>query len=159
MSKNNKPVILLKLITFSFLVFNINANVLFAENNNSLDDNTNDTTINILEIEENEFIKGNITSLPDGKPEDYKIIVYVKTDKWYLHPYERGGPGKSYATLESKDESCPCSWIIQTVKRDFLADYVAAFLVKKAYKPPKTVNSIANIDFIAHHKIEGNDKL
>lgn len=111
-------------------------------------------SITILEIEPDDFIKGKVEGL---KPEDYanyKVIVYVKTDKWYIHPYERGGSGRSYADIREDG-----TWTIGTVKRESLSDYVAALLVRSDYKSPSKVEGLGEIDYAAMYKEEGKDRL
>jgi len=120
---------------------------------NSVFSQTN-PSIKILEIESDEFIKGKIEGV---KPEDYskyKVVVYVKTDKWYIHPYERGGPGKSYANIKEDG-----TWTIGTIKREFPANHVAALLVRSDYNPPLKVESLADINFIVECREEGGGRL
>ncbi len=111
-------------------------------------------SIAILQVESDDFIKGKVEGL---KPEDYakyKVIVYVKTNKWYIHPYDRGGPGKSYADIKQDG-----TWTIGTIKREFPADHVAALLVRGDYKPPSTVESLGTLQYIARDTKEGGGKL
>lgn len=111
-------------------------------------------SIRILEIVENSHIVGRVTGLDPAQHDQYKVLVYVKTDKWYIHPYERGGEGLSFAKI-NKDGT----WSIGTVKRQFLADLVAALLVRKDYAPPSIVNDLRQIDTLASYTEQGRGKL
>ena len=39
--------------------------------------------------------------LPDG---DLKILVYVLTNEWYIHPWTTPEPGRGYATIDQDGE-------------------------------------------------------
>ncbi|MGR3310134.1 MAG: hypothetical protein ACUZ77_05100 [Candidatus Brocadiales bacterium] len=100
--------------------------------------------INIEHIESDEFISGRVFGIEDAAQySQYKVVVYVKTDKWYIHPYAGGGAGKSFAEIKRDG-----TWEIFTVRREFRASKVAAFLVKKdkVKEPPTTMISILSID-------------
>jgi len=90
--------------------------------------------IEIVEFAPNNYISGRIAGISPSEYGRYKVVVYVKTDKWYLHPYERGGDGLSYASLNRQGE-----WKINTIRRGFKADKVAYFLVDLDYVPPAVV--------------------
>lgn len=100
-------------------------------------------------IVRNQYIKGHVYGIGASQCNQYKVVVYVRTDKWYIHPYATGGEGRSYATIES-DGKDGGTWRILTVRREFGAYEVAALIVKKDYKPPATTG---NIESIIH---EGN---
>ena len=111
-------------------------------------------SIRIVEIVANSHIVGRVHGLDPTQYDEYKVVVYVKTDKWYIHPYERGGEGLSYAKINRDG-----SWEIETVKRRFLANIVAVLIVKKDYSPPSIVHDLREIDFIASYREEGGGRL
>lgn len=43
--------------------------------------------ITVEEIVKNSHIKGHVTGLPDSALEDFRMLFYVKTKNWYVHPY------------------------------------------------------------------------
>jgi hypothetical protein len=92
--------------------------------------------ISIDEIIKNRFIRGQVFGIDPSQYEQLKVIVYVYTDKWYIHPYASGGEGKSYAKIREDG-----SWKIGTVKREFPADQVAALVVNKDYPAPTKTES------------------
>lgn len=58
--------------------------------------------INVTEIVKNNHIKGFVTGLAESSLEDFKMIFYVKTNNWYVHPYQynQNQPtGYSYSDL------------------------------------------------------------
>ena len=65
--------------------------------------------ISIDKIVQNDHIAGTVTGLTTKGRTEHKVIVYVKTDRWYIHPYERGGAGKSWASIGPQG-----SWKIET---------------------------------------------
>jgi len=99
--------------------------------------------ISIDEIVSQEYISGRVFGINPSEYERYKVVVYVHTDKWYIHPYATGGEGKSYARIRNNS-----SWRIMTVRREFPADQVAALIVEKSYKSPVTTENIRGISSI-----------
>ncbi len=110
--------------------------------------------VTISDITENVRIVGKVTGVAADKLGDYKVLVYVKTDKWYIHPYERGGDGLSFANINRDG-----SWRIETVKRRFAADLVAALVVRRDYSPRPTVENLTEIDSVASYTEEGRGRL
>jgi hypothetical protein len=96
--------------------------------------------IMIGEIVENTRISGRVANLPSAGVEKYKVVVYVQTDKWYIHPYAGQGENLSWASVKSDG-----TWEIETVKRRFSAKKVAALLVSKGLSPPDTAGDISTI--------------
>ena len=98
-------------------------------------------TISINKIIPNQMICGSISGLSAQDYKKYKVIVYVHTDQWYIHPYAGQGDGKSWASIQPDG-----GWQIQTVQRDFKADKVAAILVSKEnYAEPSKIESLERI--------------
>lgn len=111
-------------------------------------------SITIKEIVSNDYILGEISGLTPKEYKQYKVVVYVKTDKWYIHPYADGEEGLTYANIKENG-----SWQIQTVKRPWPARKVAAFLVRKDYAPPRTCFSTEEIKHIAQYMEDGGGRL
>ena len=49
------------------------------------------TVVTVDEIVKNSHIKGHITGLPSEAYEKFKVVFYVKTNRWYVHPYNHYG--------------------------------------------------------------------
>ena len=64
-------------------------------------------TISIDNISQGDHITGTVKGLSVKGHAELKVVVYVKTNKWYIHPYEQGGEGKSWASIGTNG-----SWII-----------------------------------------------
>ncbi len=96
-------------------------------------------TIEITDIQQDNLISGKVSGLK-GPLSHYKVVVYVKTDRWYVHPFASGGPGRSYAEIEDDG-----TWEIQTVLREFPASAVAAAVVAKDYPAPSRMGSMGAI--------------
>jgi len=65
-----------------------------------------------------------------------RVVVYVHTDQWYIHPYVGQGDGLSWASIDGNGR-----WTLQTVKRQFSADQVAAFVVATGTPTPAFTNA------------------
>lgn len=81
-------------------------------------------------------ITGRIVGLTANSCKDYKVLVYVLTDKWYIHPWAQNSPGRGYATIADDG-----SWRISTVWRGYQAYRVAFLLVKMGGHAPPTVTT------------------
>ena len=73
----------------------------------------------------NQNISGRVT-LPNAATTS-RVVVYVHTDKWYVHPYIGQGDGLGWAHINPDG-----TWTIRTVKREFAADLVGAFVIGRA---------------------------
>lgn len=100
--------------------------------------------IAIDSIVPDELVSGKVSGLPAGEIETHKVVLYVKTDQWYVHPFASGGEGSSYAGVKADG-----SWTIRTVRRQFPADRMAAILVPRSQSMPARVESIASIKSVA----------
>lgn len=111
-------------------------------------------TISIDKIIMNHQISGRVYGLTRIGISEFKVVVYVKTDKWYIHPYKSGGDRKSFAIIDSKG-----SWMIGTIRRDYAASEIAALVVNRSIKAPsktKNIHSIPN-KAMTVKKLEGTD--
>jgi hypothetical protein len=97
-------------------------------------------TITINEIIANQRISGDVRGLAPGDHRNYKVIVYVHTDQWYIHPYAGQEEGMSWASINADG-----SWQVPTVQRQFKADRVAALLVRKNYPEPNRIEVLDGI--------------
>jgi hypothetical protein len=100
--------------------------------------------ISITSITANHRITGTVVGLPEEDYVNFKVIVYVHTDQWYIHPYAGQDEGKSWASVEAGG-----NWQIQTVQREFKADKIAALLVKRNYPEPSRTESLERIQSTA----------
>ena len=98
-------------------------------------------SLSIDNIVADEFIAGTVKGLPKDDYGLYKVVVYVKTDRWYIHPYADQGEGMSWAAIRPNGK-----WTIKTVKRSFKANKVAAVLVRKNFPEPNTLTNLGELD-------------
>lgn len=82
-------------------------------------------SVSVTSIEAGAFVRGRVSGIPAGKAQAYKVILYVHTDKWHIHPYEGQGEGKSWASIDDDGR-----WEIQTEQREFSANQLAVLVVK-----------------------------
>lgn len=107
-----------------------------------------------MKSKKNEHIRGAVTGLTQAGTATHRVVVYVKTDVWYIHPYERGGDGKSWASIRSDG-----SWRISTLRRTFPASAVAALVVEKASKVPPKIELVEEVNnkTIVIKQLEGTE--
>ncbi len=89
------------------------------------------TTVTVDEIVKNSHIKGHVTGLPTDSLDKFKVVFYVKTNRWYVHPYvysPEQGEGYSYSNLNTNGE-----FQIKTVRRNVPATKMAVVVVPKSY--------------------------
>ncbi len=104
----------------------------------------NAASISIDSITANDQIAGVVRGVQPAELAELKVIVYVHTDQWYVHPYAGQGEGKSWAAVAPNG-----TWRLGTVKREFAADQIAALLVKKDYPQPAKVDTLHGIPSLA----------
>lgn len=90
------------------------------------------TQVSIDSIVANDWIKGHVTGLPAEGINQFKVVFYVKTNHWYIHPYQyyQGQQeGYSYANLSAGGE-----FKVKTLKRAVPSKELAAVVVPKSFK-------------------------
>lgn len=83
------------------------------------------------EIVSDSHIAGRVIGLPQESYEKFKVIFYVKTNRWYVHPYfqpENPEEGSAYAKIREDG-----SFRIKTVKRNVNASRLAVSVVPEPY--------------------------
>lgn len=95
-------------------------------------------SIAMTEFRMRSHISGRVEGLSQNDYRDYKILVYVLTDKWYIHPWAENAEGKGYASIRNNG-----TWRISTVWRGYQAYRVAFLLTKKTASAPSTVNVVS----------------
>ena len=100
--------------------------------------------IEIKEFIVGQHISGVVSGLSHTECDSCKIVIYVKTDKWYIHPYIEGGEGLSFATL-----SPSCTWKIKTIVRSPSPKEIAFLIVKKNYEVPHQLFNIEDLEYIS----------
>lgn len=86
----------------------------------------------VEEIVKNDHIKGFVKGLPQEALDKFKVVFYVKTNRWYVHPYtyyEGQEEGYSYSNLRADG-----SFWVRTVRRDVPSRELAVVVVPKNYK-------------------------
>ena len=87
--------------------------------------------LKIEEIVSDSHISGTIKGLPQDSLDDFKVLFYVKTNRWYTHPYfqpENPQEGLAYAKIETDG-----TFRIKTIKRAVTASRLAVTVVPKPY--------------------------
>lgn len=93
--------------------------------------------IRFSEFRKNSYIRGVVEGISQAEVSAYKILVYVLTDKWYIHPYAVNDEGRGYASIKGDG-----SWQIGTIYRGYQAYKVAFLLVESSTYAPSTVSLI-----------------
>ena len=90
------------------------------------------TEVVVDEIVKNSHIIGHIKGLPVEAYDKFKVVFYVKTNRWYVHPYsytEGQEAGYSYSNIDAKG-----NFWVRTLRREVPAQKMAVVLVPKSYK-------------------------
>jgi hypothetical protein len=89
------------------------------------------TEVVVDEIIKNDVIRGHIQGMSPASYNKFKVVFYVKTDKWYVHPFTftpRQEEGYSYSNLDANG-----NFKIRTVLREVASQKMAVVLVPKSY--------------------------
>lgn len=84
------------------------------------------------EIVKDSHITGHVKGLPTQALDKFKVVFYVKTNYWYVHPYsyyEGQEAGYSYSNLDGNG-----NFKVKTVRREVPAKKMAVVVVPKSYK-------------------------
>jgi hypothetical protein len=87
-------------------------------------------TIEISGFVKNGSIHGRVIGLPASNRSKYKILVYVFTNQWYIHPYNERTEGRGFATIKEDG-----TWEIETKDWGHQAYIAAYLLVPKDFTP------------------------
>jgi hypothetical protein len=90
------------------------------------------TQVVVDEIVKDSHIKGHINGLPQEAFDKFKVVFYVKTDRWYVHPFtyhEGQEEGYSYSNLRNDG-----TFYVKTVRRDVPSKKLAVVVVPKSYR-------------------------
>jgi hypothetical protein len=96
--------------------------------------------IGLGEIEAGKRVTGFVTGLTDAERAIHKVLVYVHTDQWHIHPRAKGGAGKSFAMIGADGK-----WEVQSVRGKTKADRVGAIIVPLNYTPPAKIKQLADV--------------
>jgi hypothetical protein len=108
----------------------------------------------IDEIVENDHIAGHVVGLSSAVVDEYKVVVYVHTNQWYIHPYAGQSEGSSWASISST-----LKWNLGSVRREAPADQVAALLVKANVNPPATMQALGAVRSVCWVVVAGNGQI
>ncbi len=108
--------------------------------------------IRVDEIQQNQTITGHVTGLSPQTYSDYKVIIYIQTDRWYIHPYAGQGGGLSWAAIGPAGR-----WRIKTVARKYKAQGMAVLLVKRNLPERSTVGNPNQIPSVAKEVLNRHD--
>lgn len=114
--------------------------------------------IMMTSFKSNSVISGQVEGLSPSEYKDYKVLVYVLTDKWYIHPWAENAEGRGFASIKNDSTRT-----ITTVWRGYQAYRVAFLLTRRSTYPPPIVEItsrnpdqklLSKINSVAHLIIE-----
>lgn len=111
--------------------------------------------ISVTQIVRNSHIQGAVSGLKETSLENFRMIFYVYTNKWYVHPYqyhEHQTSGYSYSDLTSGGEFWIRS-VLRTPAKRMVAVLVPA--VHYIYNSQKKLSTLLKYS-CAHIEIPGN---
>lgn len=103
------------------------------------------TKIFIDEFQSGRRIGGHLTGIASDAEtrKKYKVMVYVFTTMWYVHPFAEQGEGRTWTALRSDEERV--LWSILTEKRRDQAAEVAALLVPATTLEGKSSSELRDV--------------
>lgn len=113
-----------------------------------------DPQIAIVRIEPDNVISGHVSGIAAGDAQRFKVVVYVHTDQWYVHPFAGQGEGDSWATVNPD-----LSWNIKTLQRQYTANEIGALLIERDATVPATIGRIDDVPSRAWVVIRGTGGL
>ena len=111
------------------------------------------TEITITEFIKDDSIAGVVQGLSSDECRNYKVIVYVKPDKLYIHPFSDGGERATFSRIDAGG-----NWWVKSVNRFPEPKKIYAFLVSNAYSPPGDVESFHEISFADYDSVEYDER-
>jgi len=109
--------------------------------------------ITISEFIKDDSIAGVVQGLSPDECKNYKIIVYVKTDNLYIHPFKDGGERATFSGIDASG-----NWWVKSVNRFPEPKKIYAFLVSNVYSPPGTVESFREISYADYDSVEYDER-
>ena len=94
-------------------------------------------SIKLIKFERESNIIGKVDGLSSNDYPNYVILVYVLTNKWYIHPFAERWSGRGNAEIDENG-----NWKIETVWRGFQAYKLGILLVSKDIYPPPVIELI-----------------
>jgi hypothetical protein len=89
------------------------------------------TEVVVDQIIKNDVIRGHINGLSPAAYNKFKVVFYVKTNRWYVHPYTftpGQEEGYSYSNLDANG-----NFKIKTIRREVASQKMAVVLVPQSY--------------------------
>lgn len=90
--------------------------------------------IHMTELESGRWIRGTVSGLAPGEEGKFKVLVYVLTDKWYIHPEAVATQGRGFAEIDAAGR-----WEIGSVWRGHQATRLALLVVARPTWAPPTI--------------------
>jgi hypothetical protein len=121
-------ILILVLILTSFSAFAGETKRILTEYENEC----STTQVVVDEIVRDSHIKGHISGLPQDAYEKFKVVFYVKTNRWYVHPYafyQGQEEGYSYSNIHADG-----SFWVRTVRRQVPSKKLAVVVVPRSYQ-------------------------
>lgn len=89
------------------------------------------TELKVDEIVRDSHIAGHLKGIPQDAYGKFKVIFYVKTDRWYAHPYYQSeNPQEGIAYAKINDDG---TFRIPTIRRPIAASRLAVSVVPAPY--------------------------
>jgi LmbE family N-acetylglucosaminyl deacetylase len=93
------------------------------------------------EFDSGSHLSGRVDGFEAEEFADLKVVLYVLTNAWYIHPWDSAEEGKGYAAVAEDG-----SWRIPTVWRRHQARRLALLLARRSSIVPSRVSPLGNAD-------------
>lgn len=86
-----------------------------------------DVSVALTAFQSDGLMSGRVTGLDAAGYDQVKVVAYVLTDAWYIHPWAENAAGKGFALVDGNGE-----WALETVWRGHQAYRLALVVMPKA---------------------------
>lgn len=101
--------------------------------------------IKITEFMEGDSIAGIVKKVSADDLKQMKVLIYLQTNKLWIHPYTHGGDHEAFSYIDSNG-----NWWVKSEHRSPSPSRIYAFLVNREYTAPATAESFREINYAAY---------
>ncbi|MCG8455657.1 MAG: carboxypeptidase-like regulatory domain-containing protein [Holophagales bacterium] len=87
------------------------------------------------------LLRGSVHGLAPGHHQALKVLVYVLTDSWYIHPEATNEPDRSFALVDEAGR-----WQLATIRRQHQATKLAVLVVPRHFLAPSVLGARASVE-------------
>ena len=98
-------------------------------------------TVEMTEFRSGATITGRVSGIAPDETQNLKVVVYILTDQWYIHPYAENKAGRGFATINEDG-----SWSLSTTNRGHSPFRLGMVVLPRTTTPPATIRLTGDAD-------------